>query len=145
MVINPIIGFYIPILRIPIKGGMTIPNIATFDHGTYNINRYIYLEHKWPLFWLEFRPSFGGFNPQKQRTKRFQVYILYYSHSYIPIGTMYGIFTYIYHKNQPFMQVNIPVPWIRHGPALDIGSELNPRSPNQKKQQPHSNGCFWFP
>ena len=34
--INPIIGFYIPIIRIPIiKGGMTIPNIATFDHGTY--------------------------------------------------------------------------------------------------------------
>ena len=25
---------------------------------------------------------------------------------------MYGIFTYIYHKNQPFMQVNILVPWI---------------------------------
>ena len=24
-----------PIIRIPIKGGMTIPNIATFDHGTY--------------------------------------------------------------------------------------------------------------
>ena len=35
MVINPIIGFYIPIIRIPIKGGMTIPNIATFDHGTH--------------------------------------------------------------------------------------------------------------
>ena len=34
MVINPIVGFYIPIIRIPIKGGMTIPNIATFDHGT---------------------------------------------------------------------------------------------------------------
>ena len=35
MVINPIIGIYIPIIRIPIKGGMTIPNIATFDHGTH--------------------------------------------------------------------------------------------------------------
>ena len=34
MVINPIVGAYIPIIRIPIKGGMTIPNIATFDHGT---------------------------------------------------------------------------------------------------------------
>ena len=34
MVINPIAGVYIPIIRIPIKGGMTIPNIATFDHGT---------------------------------------------------------------------------------------------------------------
>ena len=28
-------GFYIPIIRIHIKGGMTIPNIATFDHGTH--------------------------------------------------------------------------------------------------------------
>ena len=35
MVINPIVGVYIPIIRIPIKGWMTIPNIATFDHGTY--------------------------------------------------------------------------------------------------------------
>ena len=34
MVINPIVGVYKPIIRIPIKGGMTIPNIATFDHGT---------------------------------------------------------------------------------------------------------------
>ena len=32
--INPIVGVYIPIIRIPIKGGMTIPNMATFDHGT---------------------------------------------------------------------------------------------------------------
>ena len=40
MVINPIVGVYIPIIRIPIKGGMTIPNIATFDHGTYV---YLYL------------------------------------------------------------------------------------------------------
>ena len=35
MVINPIVGVYIPIIRIPIKGGRSpIPNIATFDHGT---------------------------------------------------------------------------------------------------------------
>ena len=34
MVINPIVGVYIPMIRIPFKGGMTIPNIATFDHGT---------------------------------------------------------------------------------------------------------------
>ena len=40
MVINPIVGVYISIIRIPIKGGMTIPNIATFDHGTYI---YIYI------------------------------------------------------------------------------------------------------
>ena len=34
--INPIVGVYIPIIRIPLKGGMTIPNIATFDHVTHN-------------------------------------------------------------------------------------------------------------
>ena len=39
MVINPIVGVYIPIIRIPIKGGMTIPNIATFDHGTNEDSR----------------------------------------------------------------------------------------------------------
>ena len=38
MVINPIAGVYIPIIRIPIEGGMTIPNIVTFDHGTYEQN-----------------------------------------------------------------------------------------------------------
>ena len=34
MVINPIVGVYIPIIRIPgfpIKGGMTIPDIRTLD------------------------------------------------------------------------------------------------------------------
>ena len=41
MVINPIVGVCIPIIRIPIKGGMTIPNIATFDHGTYGIYDHI--------------------------------------------------------------------------------------------------------
>ena len=36
--LNPIgSGFIGPHeIRIPIKGGMTIPNIATFDHGTYS-------------------------------------------------------------------------------------------------------------
>ena len=39
MVINPIVGVYIPIIRIPIKGGMTIPpKNATFDHGTHGSN-----------------------------------------------------------------------------------------------------------
>ena len=37
MVRNPIVGVYITIIRIPIKGGMTITNIATFDHGTYRV------------------------------------------------------------------------------------------------------------
>ena len=38
--INPIVGVYIPIIRIPIKGGMTIPNIGSLDHGTYDIPIY---------------------------------------------------------------------------------------------------------
>ena len=42
MVINPIVGVYIAIIRIPIKGGMTIPNIATFDHGTYMFTKDYY-------------------------------------------------------------------------------------------------------
>ena len=33
--INPIVGVYIPIKRIPIKGGIFPIPIATFDHGTY--------------------------------------------------------------------------------------------------------------
>ena len=39
MVINPIVGVYIPIITIPtipIKGEMTIPNKGSLDPGTYN-------------------------------------------------------------------------------------------------------------
>ncbi len=35
MVINPIVVVYIPIIRIPIKGGMTIPNTRSLDPSTY--------------------------------------------------------------------------------------------------------------
>ena len=52
MVINPKIGFYIPIIRNPIKGGMTIPNIATFDHGTYIVILCIFLSP--PVVFLRF-------------------------------------------------------------------------------------------
>ena len=38
MVINPIVGVYIPIIRrFPIKGGMTIPNIRSLDPTNRNI------------------------------------------------------------------------------------------------------------
>ena len=70
MVINPIVGVYIPIIRIPIKGGMTIPNIATFDHGThgwlifmgFHVGKYtIPMDpmglHKRGMEILEYRPS----------------------------------------------------------------------------------------
>ena len=52
MGINPIVGVYIPIIRIPIKGGMTIRNIATFDHGTY-----IYI-YTWPEWWWKVPDSY---------------------------------------------------------------------------------------
>ena len=35
MVINQIVGVYIPIISFPIKGGMTIPNTMSLDPGTY--------------------------------------------------------------------------------------------------------------
>ena len=54
---------------------------------------YTYLEPKYPLFWLELRPSFGGFFSPKIEDKQGFRYILR--------GSMYGLFTYIYHKNQP--------------------------------------------
>ena len=40
-VINPIVGVYIPIIRIPIKGGMTIPNttrLLTMAHIILRVN-----------------------------------------------------------------------------------------------------------
>ena len=43
--LNPIVGVYIPIIRIPIEGEMTIPNIATFDHGTYHLSLVSLLDH----------------------------------------------------------------------------------------------------
>ncbi len=33
--INPIVGVYVPIIRIPIKGWMTIPNTRSLDPGSY--------------------------------------------------------------------------------------------------------------
>ena len=45
-VINPILGSYIPTIRIPTKGGMTIPNMGSLDSG-----------HKWR--WTFFQRFFG--------------------------------------------------------------------------------------
>ena len=41
MVINPIVGVYIPIIRIPIIGGMTIPNTTSLDPGSDFFQRYM--------------------------------------------------------------------------------------------------------
>ncbi len=52
MIINPIVGVYIPIIRIPIKGGMTIPNIATFDRGTYSLWFQVWNLDRWSFQWV---------------------------------------------------------------------------------------------
>ena len=57
----------------------------------------------WSLAWCACKRSV--FQATKPRTPRRQKAI-----SHRIRGT--GIFTYIYHKHQPFMSVNIPVPWI---------------------------------
>ena len=44
----------------------------------------------------------------------------------IPIPSIYGIFRYISHKNQLFMQVNIPVPWI----LWDMGTQFETNFPS---------------
>ena len=69
MVINPTVGVYIPIIRIPIEGGMTIPNIATFDHGTYTVTLFI-RSYNWflgPLSMLFFPYLFHFRNPTQQK------------------------------------------------------------------------------
>ncbi len=54
MVINPIVGVYIPIIRIPIKGVMTIPNISTFDRGTYPFYQSTFENDDFPFpVWVE--------------------------------------------------------------------------------------------
>ena len=46
-------------------------------------------------------------------------------------------FTYIYHESQAFMQVNIPVPWIRNG----ISSyEYDPMTKQSKQTSIHPTG-----
>ena len=84
MVINPIVGVYIPIIRIPIKGGMTIPNIATFDHGTNDDLKFgssmffqqqntVFLSfNKRPLLMEDWDPEIVG-NSRPQTLKVFQI------------------------------------------------------------------------
>ena len=54
------IGIYIPIIRIPIIGGMTIPNIATFDHGTYGNFAGIPVNKRCMKFGLVMTPAIVG-------------------------------------------------------------------------------------
>ena len=63
------------------------------------------------------------------------------------IGSMYGIFTYIYHQNQPFMLVNIPGLWILW-PFAFMTSQPNETptknlNPTQRSQHEEAcNGCI---
>ena len=72
MVINPIVGVYIPIIRIPIKGGRSpIPNIATFDHGTYSHDWLfphvwnLKVDHRFAQCGLSIQPVFAGGRDRK--------------------------------------------------------------------------------
>ena len=58
MAINRIVGVYIPIIRIPIDGGMTIPNIRSLDPGTYGIHMVV-PSPEFPGF-LNFSQFVGG-------------------------------------------------------------------------------------
>ena len=56
MVINLLVGVYVPIIRIHgfhIKGGMTIPNIRSFDPGTYQVGRKLVSPPSSFLLWPE--------------------------------------------------------------------------------------------
>ena len=54
MVITPIVEVYIPIIRIPIKGGMTIPNIGSLDPGT---DRLLFEENNSISTWMGIQPK----------------------------------------------------------------------------------------
>ena len=43
-----------------------------------------------------------------------------YDSMYVHIGSMYAIYSNIYHQYTPFMLVYIPAPWIRHGYVLSF-------------------------
>ena len=53
MVINLIVGVYIPIVRIPYKGGMTIPNMRSLDPATTERNSFT-KHHKVLFFFFGF-------------------------------------------------------------------------------------------
>ena len=52
-----------------------------------------------------------------------------------PIGSMYGILTYMYHKFWPFMHVNIPVTWILWVPVTSTKWPTGPSSTFHVRRQ----------
>ena len=113
MVINPIVGVYIPIARIPIKGGMTIPYIATFDHGTMfvfregnqpwdrssNIPWKTHWHRRWSGDWWRWQLAIAFINPSTRRQQ--------------PL-TMYGIYTWTvtYMKTIKINQMEVNIPYM---------------------------------
>ena len=61
MVINPIVGVYIPIIRIPIKGVMTIPDIATLTVAHIRS----------PFFWNDQRLQLEWWNKRVRVRRKF--------------------------------------------------------------------------
>ena len=51
MIINLVVGVNIPIVRIPMKGGMTVPNAWSFDPGTYRMELIFKVSHE--VRWLQ--------------------------------------------------------------------------------------------
>ena len=97
--INLTVGVYIPIIRIPIKGGMTIPNIATFDHGTYTPETNVASEHLMVGRW---RLSFGDIAYFQGRAVSFRECIS-------PIGMLDRLFwarEISYGKNHAIISMN---------------------------------------
>ena len=94
MVINPIVGVYIPIIRIPIKGVMTIPNISTFDRGT-NFPRQILGMERGPLWPLRFqRVHIVPFQTTTPNNSRLTIAGRFVG------GSFFGTFRYMIFHNQ---------------------------------------------
>ena len=93
-------------------------------------------------------PKTNGENTPKRKRKN--IYTNQQCLGSMPIGSMCGIFTYIYHKFMPFMKVNIPIPWIRHGMLeilgvkfLQIPHEFPPTTPTSNRGKPLHLGLPW--
>ncbi len=97
MVINPIVGVYIPIIRIPIEGGMTIPNIAI-----------LIMAHMGDIGFMipppnSFRLSLRDEKKQRYNKNKLNLSDPLQDLDQSLIGSMYGIFT----KNCLKVMVNV--------------------------------------
>ena len=56
---------------------------------------YIYLEPKWPLFWMERAFFFGGFKPQNRGQTGYR-FMCIYIYAFICLPTIYGLSTFMW-------------------------------------------------